>query len=290
MGRDVLSPPYHTAFDGSLGLMHFVAQLRELSDGKPIGFKLCVGNPVDLLGLVRAMLETGITPDFITVDGSEGGTGAAPLEFSNSVGMPLTEGLVLVDDALRGAGLRDRVKLIAAGKVITGFDVVRTLALGADLCNSARGMMFALGCIQALKCNTNKCPVGVATQRPELVEGLVVSAKSTRVYHFHKETVEGACELVGAAGISAPHYLRRYHVMRRISATEVRDLSQIFPIAPAECLIEGKVDARFAHLWGKAWDRMHRKRVDRDPTAKPAPERDRSGHSGTNEEASDPSE
>jgi glutamate synthase domain-containing protein 2 len=236
MGKDVLSPGAHVAFDTAIGLCEFVATLRELS----------------------GVLETGITPDFITVDGAEGGTGAAPVEFSNSVGTPLTEGLVLLHDTLTGAGLRDRITIISAGKITTGFHVLRQLALGADVCNSARGMMFALGCIQALKCNTNKCPVGVATQKERLMRGLVVPDKAERVFHFHEETVEAVCELVGAAGINAPKHLRRYHLMRRVTETQVLDLEQIYPSLRAGCLMNGDADARWKRLWEVAEKRMRR--------------------------------
>src|SRR5262249_39362214 len=157
LGHDVISPAAHTAFTSPLGLLHFVAQLRAASGGKPVGFKLCVGKRHEFFGIVKAMLETGVTPDFITIDGGEGGTGAAPLEFSDSVGTPLNEGLSFVHYALVGANLRDRMRLIASGKVNTGFQITTKVALGADMCNAARAMMFALGCIQALRCNSNKC-------------------------------------------------------------------------------------------------------------------------------------
>ncbi len=183
LGRDCLSPLRHSAFAGPRGLLLFVQRLRELSGGKPVGIKLCVGQPEEFCALVYAMLELDITPDFITVDGAEGGTGAAPPEFSNSMGTPMEEGLTLVHGVLRGAGLRERVRLIAAGKILTGFGVVRTLALGADTCNAARAMMFALGCIQALKCNSNACPSGVATQNPELTGACVLHAATHAVMH-----------------------------------------------------------------------------------------------------------
>jgi glutamate synthase domain-containing protein 2 len=240
MGSDVVSPPTHRAFDGPLGLCEFLVRLRELSGGKPVGFKLCVGNPVDFMGLVHAMLETGVTPGFISVDGGEGGTGAAPVEFSDSVGMPLDDGLTFVDDVLTGAGLRDRIRLISAGRIMTGFHLVRQLALGADLCNSARAMMFALGCIQALKCNTNHCPTGVATQLPHLVAGLDVAHKARRVYQFHHATVEAALELIGVAGLEDPTWLRRYHVLRRVDAWQARDLEELYPrITPVSAEDDG---------------------------------------------------
>ncbi len=226
--HDVVSPPAHSAFETPRQLVHFLAELRELSGGKPVGFKLCVGNPVEFVSICKAMVEEGITVDFVTVDGSEGGTGAAPLEFSNSVGLPLTEGLVLVHNALVGFGLRERVKIIAAGKIITGFDMAKRIAAGADLCNSARGMMFSLGCIQARRCHTNACPVGVATQDRHLVRGLVVEEKWARVRNFQRDTVKALMELIGAAGLDHPDELRPHHIQRRISVSEVRHYGEIY--------------------------------------------------------------
>lgn len=252
VGETVHSPPQHTAFSGPTGLLEFLTELRELSGGKPVGFKLCVGNPVELLAIVRAMVDTGLVPDFITVDGSEGGTGAAPVEFTNSVGWPLAEGLAFVHNALLGANLRHEIKLISAGKIATGFHVVRQLALGADLCNSARAMMMALGCIQALKCNTNHCPVGVATQDPKLMKGLVVSDKAERVARFQAKTVEAALELMGAAGIEHPDDLRPWHIQRRVSATSVADLSVIYPTIPVGSLLEGTAPEALQRLWERA--------------------------------------
>ena len=252
MGKDVLSPPAHTAFSGPDGLIRFIDQLRTLAGGKPVGFKLCVGNPVEFMELVHAMRDLDLTPDFISVDGAEGGTGAAPVEFSNSVGMPLDEGLHFVHSVLIGAGLRDRITLISAGKIATGFHVVRQLALGADVCNSARAMMFALGCIQALKCNTNKCPVGVATQDPKLMNGLVVPEKAKRVANFHAATVVSALELTGAAGLASPRDLRTYHLMRRVSPTEVADLSRVHPPLVPGALLSGSAPEHLQRLWSLA--------------------------------------
>lgn len=249
VGRDVISPPAHTAFSGPVGLLEFLAELRELSGGKPVGFKLCVGNPIELMALVRAMRETELYPDFITVDGCEGGTGAAPIEFSNVVGWPLMEGLSLVHNGLVGAGIREEVKVISAGKIATGFHIVRQLAMGADLCNSARAMMMALGCIQALKCNTNHCPVGVATQDPRLMKGLVVGTKATRVQRYQEKTVEAALELIGAAGIDDPADLRPFHVLRRISETEVANLAEIYRGVPAGSLLEGTAPGPVQAWW-----------------------------------------
>lgn len=252
VGKTVNSPPKHVAFTGPKGLLEFVDHLRELSGGKPVGFKICVGQPTELLGIVKAMVETGRTPDFIAVDGSEGGTGAAPPEFSNSVGMPLADALSLVHNALRGAGLRQKVKIISAGKIATGFHLVRQLALGADACNSARAMMFALGCIQALKCNTNKCPVGVATQDPKLIRGLVVPDKAARVHNFHAKTVESALELIGAAGLDHPEDLRSHHVYRRTSPTSVQHLGEVYPWVTKGCLLDGTAPEQLQRWWEMA--------------------------------------
>jgi glutamate synthase domain-containing protein 2 len=239
-GQDVLSPPTHSAFDTPSGLMLFVQKLRDLSGGKPVGFKLCVGHPAEIVALCQAMVATGITPDFVTVDGGEGGTGAAPLEFSNSVGTPLTEGLVTVHNALVGFGLRERVKVIASGKVVTGFHMAQRFALGADLVNSARGFMLSLGCIQARRCHSNHCPVGVATQNPDLVRGLVVSDKQQRVANFQHETVHAFLELCGAAGLDHPDQLRPHHIQRRVSHTEVATYADVYEyLAPGELLKAG---------------------------------------------------
>jgi glutamate synthase domain-containing protein 2 len=266
VGQTVHSPPQHSAFQGPTGLMRFVEQLRHLSGGKPVGFKLCVGQPVEFLAIVKAMLETGILPDFVTVDGAEGGTGAAPLEFSNSVGMPLADGLNFVHNALIGAGLRSQLRVISAGKIATGFHVVRQLALGADLTNSARGMMFALGCIQALKCNTNKCPVGVATQNPGLVKGLVVDEKAPRVASFHDRTIASLLELVGAAGLRSPNDLRPHHVFRRVSPAEVRHLGEIYPILEEGSLLNGTAPEAFKVLWQNADARRFATNYDLRPS------------------------
>ena len=224
---DCNSPPHHSAFSSPAGLMRFVQQLRDLSGGKPVGFKLCVGQPHEFAALVHAMLDSGIMPDFITVDGAEGGTGAAPLEFQNSVGFPLAEGLRLVDSMLVGAGIRHEIKIIASGKVYSGFSLVRTLAHGADLTNSARAFMFSLGCIQALKCNSNMCPTGITTQDDRLASGLDVDSKSTRVARFHRATVGSALEIVGAVGVSTPAEVLPHHLYRRESGFKAKDFGQL---------------------------------------------------------------
>ena len=228
LGQDVVSPPGHSAFSSPVGLLEFIARLRQLSGGKPVGFKLCVGKRREFLAICKAMLQTGIRPDFITVDGGEGGTGAAPPEFSDHIGVPLVEGLIFVHNALVGYGLRDTIRVCASGKITSGFDMVKRLALGADLCASARGMMLALGCIQALRCNSNRCPVGVTTQDPQLVAGLVPADKSARVRGFHAETIESVSEIMGAMGIAQPDDLRPWHIMRRTSPTEIHHYGEIY--------------------------------------------------------------
>ncbi len=242
----VYSPASHSAFSTPLEMMQFIARLRELSGGKPIGFKLCVGRNSEVVALCKAMLETGIVPDFITVDGGEGGTGAAPLEFSNSIGMPLRDGLAFVDDCLTGFDLRGETRLIASGKIFSGFHLVKNLALGADICCSARGMMLALGCVQSLICNTNHCPTGVATQDEGLAQGLVVADKNERVAKFHHETVERALEIVAAAGLGTTAELNRTHIFRRINFAEVRRYDEIFPYLAKGSLLAKNPPESFA--------------------------------------------
>lgn len=237
-GKDVLSPPYHTAFNSPMGLLEFVKKLRDLSGGKPVGFKLCIGQKSQFIAICKAMVRTNIMPDFITVDGGEGGTGAAPLEFSNSVGMPLRDGLAFVYDALHGFGLKKHIKIIASGKVHTGFDLVKNIALGADMCNSARAMMLALGCIQALECNHNTCPTGVATQNPSLTKGLNVDDKKVRVANYHHETIKAAVELMAAAGIDHPDKLHRSHIYRRVSANLIQTYAEMYPYLLRGSLLE----------------------------------------------------
>jgi glutamate synthase domain-containing protein 2 len=214
-----------------------VARLRELSQGKPVGFKFCMGHPWEWFAIVKAMLETGITPDFIVVDGAEGGTGAAPLEFVDHVGTPLQEALRLVHNTLVGVGLRSRIRVGASGKIVTAFDMARVMAMGADWCNAARGFMFALGCIQAQACHTGKCPTGVTAQDPLRQRALVVPDKAERVNNFHRNTLHALAELLAAAGLAHPAQLRPQHIARRISASEVRLLSALFPtLEPGELL------------------------------------------------------
>ena len=231
------SPPAHSAFSTPIEMMMFIQKLRDLSGGKPIGFKLCVGRPSEFIALCKAMIETGIKPDFITVDGAEGGTGAAPLEFSNSVGMPLRDGLRLVCDVLTGFDLKKDIKVIAAGKVFSGFHIARLLSIGADLCYSARGMMLALGCVQSLICNTNECPTGVATQKESLIKGLVVADKSQRVANFHRETVQAFMQIIAAAGLADTTQINRAHIFRRIDQTCIKRYDNLFPYISPGCLL-----------------------------------------------------
>jgi glutamate synthase domain-containing protein 2 len=245
-GMQVNSPPCHSAFSTPLEMMLFIQQLRELSGGKPVGFKLAIGRTSEFVALCKAMVQSGLYPDFITVDGGEGGTGAAPLEYSNSVGMPLREALAFVCDILVGFNLKQHVRVIASGKVFTGFHLVKNLALGADICNSARGMMIALGCVQSLVCNTNKCPTGIATQNPALTQGLDVDDKGTRVARFHQGTVKAAMEIIASAGLRHTSELNRSHIFRRVSETEVRRFDEIYSNLIPGCLLQEDKPAKFA--------------------------------------------
>jgi len=253
VGETVFSPPAHSAFRTPRELLEFVARLRDLSGGKPVGIKLCIGRRTDFLCICKAMLDTGITPDFITVDGGEGGTGAAPLEFSNSVGMPARDAWIFVHCALQGAGLRDRTRIVASGKILTGFHMIRALALGADLCASARGMMLALGCIQALRCNTNYCPTGVATQQPALIAGLHVPDKTERVFRFHQGTLESFREILGAMGLSTPAALSPHHIFRRVDDMRVRHFGELYDFpAPGQFQDTGSMPATWRDEWQAA--------------------------------------
>ena len=240
--NDCVSPPKHTVFSSPKGLLRFVERCRHMSGGKPVGFKLCIGQPAEFAALVHAMLETKIMPDFITVDGAEGGTGAAPPEFQDSMGMPMLEGVRLVDSLLVGAGLRNEVKIIAAGKVYNGFSLVKTLANGADVCNAARAFMFSLGCIQALKCNSNTCPTGITTQKPELMSGLNIEHKAIRVANFHRNTVHSAQEIIGAMGCQHPDEITPEHIYKRhegIHATTYSDMHSVyFPLIAEGVLLD----------------------------------------------------
>jgi glutamate synthase domain-containing protein 2 len=252
MGRDCVSPARHSAFATPVELMQFIAGLRRLSDGKPTGFKLCVGHPWEFLALVKAMLKTGITPDFIVVDGTEGGTGAAPLEFMDHLGMPLREGLTFVHSALVGAELRDKIKLGASGKIVSGFDMARVMALGADWCNSARGFMFAVGCLQSQQCHTGRCPTGVATQDKVRQRAIHIGDKSLRVANFHKETVKALAELIAAAGLDHPSELRSYHFMRRTGPDRVVSFSELYRFLEPGELLFGTNHSLFQEAWDVA--------------------------------------
>jgi glutamate synthase domain-containing protein 2 len=236
-GIAVDSPPFHREFSTPEGLLNLIQLMRELSDGRPVGFKLCIGNKHEFVAICKAMIKTGILPDFITVDGGEGGTGAAPVEFSNFVGMPFREALAFVHNALVGFGLRKEIRLIASGHIVTGFDLFRAQALGADACNSARAMMIAIGCIQALECNLNTCPTGVATQKDELVKGLVVEDKTTRVANYQRRTIESFVELMAGAGIDHPSKIGRASISRRVFMNQVKRYDEIYPELVQGCLL-----------------------------------------------------
>jgi glutamate synthase domain-containing protein 2 len=253
MGVDCVSPASHSAFSTPIEMMQFIDTLRTLSGGKPTGFKLCIGHPWEWFAMVKAMLATGITPDFIVVDGAEGGTGAAPVEFTDHVGSPLQEGLLLVHNTLRGVGLREQIKIGCAGKVVSAFDIARLMALGADWCNSARGFMFALGCIQAQHCHTGSCPTGVTTQDPLRQQSLVVPDKADRVYNFHQQTLHALQELVQAAGLHHPQGITAHHIVRRGTDHKVKSLAQlILTQLGSGALLQpdlGKLPLIYQHTW-----------------------------------------
>jgi len=256
LGVDCVSPARHSAFSTPLEMLQFIARMRELSGGKPAGFKFALGHPWEFFGICKAMLETGILPDFIVVDGGEGGTGAAPLEFTDHVGTPLQEALLLVHNTLVGLNLRDKIRLGASGKVISAFDLARTLAMGADWCNAARGFMFALGCVQSQSCHTDRCPTGVATQDLRRQRALVVGDKSQRVYHFHRNTLHALGELVGAAGLQHPGDLKPRHIVRRVSGSEIRLLSNLYKfLKPGELLVNPAAHAVYETYWAQASSR-----------------------------------
>lgn len=253
MGEDVISPPAHSAFRTPLELMDFVARLRELSGGKPVGIKLAIGHPWEWFAIVKAMLERDITVDFVVVDGGEGGTGAAPLELINRMGMPLDDALLLVHNTLVGCSLRDQVRIGAAGKVTSAFKIARTMALGADWCNAGRGFMFALGCIQSLSCHTDKCPTGVTTQDPLRNRALDPTDKAERVYNFHRNTVEALASLLSSAGLEHPQQLAPRHLVRRLAGTQTATYEELYPHLRPGQLLEGPVDlAPYAQYWPRA--------------------------------------
>ncbi|MBS1837716.1 MAG: FMN-binding glutamate synthase family protein [Actinobacteria bacterium] len=252
VGEDVLSPMSHSAFSTPIEMMSFITLLRDLSGGKPVGFKLCIGDPRELAAITKAMIETETYPDFVVVDGGEGGTGAAPLEFSDSLGMPLVEGLMLVQNVLTGAGVRDRIRLGASGKLVTASAIAQAMALGADWCNTARAFMMSVGCIQAQICHTNRCPVGVTTQNPRLQRALVVEDKSVRARQFHDSTVRALAELVSAMGLDHPGELRPEHVVRRVSQYEVRTFGEIHPPLQDGALLAGTAPEPIQVVWDQA--------------------------------------
>ena len=252
LGQDCVSPAYHKAFSTPIEMMQFIGDMRRLSGGKPAGFKLCIGHPWEFLSICKAMLETGIYPDFIVVDGNEGGTGAAPLEFMDHIGMPMREGVNFVHNALVGINARDRIKLGASGKIVSAFDMARAMALGADWCNSARGFMFALGCIQSLSCHTDRCPTGVSTQNRSRQRALIVPDKAERVYNFHRSTIESLAELVAAAGLDHPGQFAPAHFSRRVSPNEVKSFAELYPALKPGELIAGTADRRYQAAWEMA--------------------------------------
>ena len=253
MGEDIVSPPYHKAFNNPISFLQFVKKLRMLSSGKPIGMKLCIGNKSEFISICKAMVHENIFLDFITIDGGEGGTGAAPNEFSDHAGMPLRDAVAFVHDILNGFDLKKEIKIICSGKISSGFDIIKILSLGGDVCNSARGMMFALGCIQALECNTNTCPTGIATQNQKLIKGLVVNDKKHRVANFHHQTVKSAIELMAAAGIDHPEKIGRAIIHRRINSTNIETYEQTYPeIACGSLLQENTIPDKYLYDWKKA--------------------------------------
>lgn len=240
------SPATHATFSTPIELMQFIQKLRSLSKGKPVGFKLCVGQSSDFIALCKAMIETGIKPDFITVDGGEGGTGAAPLEYTNSIGMPLMDAIAFVSNCLVGFDLKKDIKIIASGKIFTGFHIVKRLSLGADLCNSARGMMLAMGCIQSLQCNKGNCPTGITSQQPRLIKGLDIEDKRHRVASFHQETINSTAEIIAAAGLTSTQQLNRKYIFRRISQTQISHYQDIYPPLQTGSLLSAPCPSDYA--------------------------------------------
>ena len=253
-GVDCVSPAKHSAFSTPIGLLQFVARLRELSGGKPTGFKLAIGHPWEWFGIAKAMQQTGLVPDFIVVDGGEGGTGAAPAEFIDHVGVPLREALLLVHNTLVGLNLRGRIRIGAAGKITSAYELARIMALGADWCNAARGFMFAIGCIQSQNCHTDRCPTGVATQDPSRQKALDVDTKAMRVFRFHENTLRALKELLAAAGLNHPQELGPEHIISRVSPTEVRSFASLYKFLEPGALLHGVPEqhAVFRDFWQEA--------------------------------------
>jgi glutamate synthase domain-containing protein 2 len=252
MGKDVDSPPYHSAFSTPVEMLQWMRQLRELSGGKPVGFKLCLGSRRQFMAILKAMKETGILVDFITVDGGEGGTGAAPQELSDFLGTPLRDALIYVHNALVGLDLRNEIRIICSGKIVSGADMAAKIAMGADMCNCARGMMLALGCIQARRCHTNTCPTGIATQDPGRYKGLVVADKGERIYRFHKSTIEHFQWVLAAAGMEKAEELSPSELNRRLSFNEVKNYSELFDYLTPGAILEGRAPEEYLNAWNQA--------------------------------------
>ena len=252
-GVECISPAYHTAFSTPIELIEFVQQLRELSGGKPAGFKLAIGRPTEFMSICKAIRETGIYPDFIVIDGAEGGTGAGPIEFLNHLGMPLTDGLVFATNCLRATGIRDKIKVGCSAKIATAFSMASRIGLGADWCNAARAFMFAVGCIQAQRCQTNRCPVGVATQDPKLFRAIDVDSKAERVKRFHEGTLNSLAQVVAAAGLDHCDQFGRHHFMRRVSPTEIQRFIDVYPRFEDGELLDGKShNKQYNDYWNRA--------------------------------------
>ncbi|MBX2930387.1 MAG: FMN-binding glutamate synthase family protein [Chitinophagaceae bacterium] len=251
----IASPPFHSAFNTPLEMIQFIQQLRELSGGKPVGFKLCIGHKAEFISICNAMVHLDIYPDFITVDGGEGGTGAAPQEFSNYLGAPMIDGLAFVHNILNGLDIRKHIKIIAAGKITSAFHIARAMALGADTCNSARAMMMAIGCIQALLCNTNRCPTGIATQDPKLTVGIDVADKKIRMANYHSGTIKNFVELLGASGLDDIKNITRSHIYRRVSLNQMQTYEEIFPSVEVGSLLKGNIPEKYQ--WDFAHANMH---------------------------------
>ncbi|PHP66673.1 FMN-binding glutamate synthase family protein [Zhengella mangrovi] len=261
-GQDVLSPRGHSAFSTPVEMLEFAARMRDLSGGKPVGLKLCIGQPHEPFAIVKAMLQTGIRPDFIVVDGGEGGTGAAPLELSDWVGMPLSEGLVLMRNALVGAGLKDEVRLAASGKVYSGMGLARNIAQGADWCNAARAFMFSIGCIQAQRCHLGTCPTGVTTQDAWRQRGLIPQVQGERAARFHGKTLEALAEIVAAAGFKHPRDLEPHHLMHRVGPEKAVPMDRVHTFLPKGILLDAPDETIYAHWWAAARAESFRPAVD----------------------------
>lgn len=262
--EDCLSPPGHSAFSTPIELMEFAAKMRELSGGKPVGIKLCIGQLHEPFALMKAIIETGIAPDFIVVDGGEGGTGAAPLELSDWVGMPLDEGLVVMRNALVGAGLKDKIRLAASGKVYSGMGLARNLAQGADWCNAARAFMFSVGCIQAQRCHLGTCPTGVTTQNPRRQRGLIPEVQGQRAARFHAETLKSLARICTAVGVKHPHDLEPHHLIHRVGPEKALPIDEIKTFLPERVLLDAPEETIYAQWWRAARADSFRPAIDLD--------------------------